>query len=115
MGLWSIFRKFPLKAKPLLLLRMITWSIGWLALFSWFLLPYFLYPNFDFEIPPLGIVTSVGFLLLVSYYLIGAKETKTVFPAILLFPIYTSVEVLMPLYTLFAFRKVKSFEICDKS
>lgn len=115
-GLWSIFNQFPPLGRLLLLIRLIAWSVGWLGALNWLLIPYTLVVGFGFGITPVGIFTGLGFFLLVSYYLIGARRTKTILSSILLFPAYTTIETWMPLYTLYTgFRKGTAFEVINKN
>jgi cellulose synthase/poly-beta-1,6-N-acetylglucosamine synthase-like glycosyltransferase len=97
-GLWSILHKFPVASRCLVGIRLLAWSIGWISIVALMFTGYKLIDgSFHLQINPLSIISSIGFSLLLICFLVGARKTKTVGRSIILFPIYTTREVILPI------------------
>jgi cellulose synthase/poly-beta-1,6-N-acetylglucosamine synthase-like glycosyltransferase len=115
LGLVSILPKFPLLPRVLVGIRMLTWSLGFLSILGWILVPYFLISgrlSSGFATMALIILSCLLFSL--SFFMIGARRTKTMPQAIVLFPIYSTIGALLPLYVLLTLNRGWRFEVIDK-
>ncbi len=114
LGLVSILPKFPLLSRVLVSIRMLAWSLGFLGIIGWILVAFFLIsgrPSSGFA--TMGLMMSC-FLFSLCLFMIGARRTKTVPQAIVLFPIYSTVGALLPLYVLLSLNRGSGFEVIDK-
>lgn len=117
LGLWSIFPNFSTLGQIILGLRMIAWSMGWICVSVWATM--FLWWDFEgnhvHEHYYIRVVSLVGFILLLIYYGIGAKHTKTLRMMPLYFFPCVFVEAVIPLYSFLTRHKVKGFDVIDKT
>jgi Glycosyl transferase family group 2 len=115
LGLVSILPKFPLLSRVLVSIRMLTWSLGFLGILAWILVPFLLMSGrMSSGLATADLVILSCFLLSLSFFIIGARRTKTVTQAVVLFPVYSAIGALLPLYVLLTLNRGRAFEVIDK-
>ena len=115
LGLVSILPKFPLLPRVLVGIRMLAWSLGFLSVLGWILVPYFLISGrLSSGFATMELIILSCFLFSLSFFMIGARRTKTMPQAIVLFPIYSTIGALLPLYVLLTLNRGWRFEVIDK-
>jgi hypothetical protein len=114
LGLVSILPKFPLLSRVLVSIRMLAWSLGLLGILGWILVAFFLISGrLSSGFATMGLMMSC-FLFSLSFFVVGARRTKTMPQAVVLFPIYSTIGALLPLYVLLTLNRGRGFEVIDK-
>jgi len=115
LGLASILPKFPLLSRVLVSIRMVTWSLGSLGVLAWILVPFlFISGRSSSGFATIDLIILSCFLFSLSFFIVGARRTKTMPQAVVLFPIYSTIGALLPLYVLLTLNRGRGFEVIDK-
>ena len=115
LGLVSILPKYPLLSRVLVLIRMLTWSLGFLGVVAWMVAPFLLISGgLSSGVAAIDLTILSCFLFSLILFIVGARRTKTMPQAVALFPIYSTVGALLPLYILLTLNRGRGFEVIDK-
>ncbi|MDM8001104.1 MAG: glycosyltransferase family 2 protein [Dehalococcoidia bacterium] len=115
LGLMSILPKYPLASRVLVSVRMLTWSLGFLGIIAWIFIPILLITGgLSSSIVAIDLTIVSCFLLSLVFFIVGARRTKTMPQAVVLFPIYSTIGALLPLYVLLTLNRGRGFDVIDK-